>query len=105
MTVEQARRLALALPEATEQEHWGNPSFRIHGRIFATLPDREHLNVMIESLDIEAVVNENPQFCEELWWGKELRGVRVSMNRAAAPVVKSLLEAAWRRKAPKRLLT
>lgn len=31
------RRLALALPEASESSHMGNPDFRINDRIFATL--------------------------------------------------------------------
>ena len=105
ITIREVRQIALAFPEAAEQEHWGNPSFRIRGRIFATVPDEAHVNVMIDPFDVDAVVREDPDTCEELWWGKELRGVRVSMNRAAAPVVKSLLETAWRRKAPKRLLT
>lgn len=29
------RRLCLALPEATEQETWGDPTWRVRGRIFA----------------------------------------------------------------------
>ena len=29
------RAICLALPEATEKEAWGDPTFRIHGRIFA----------------------------------------------------------------------
>ena len=37
-------------------------------------------------------------------WGKQLVGVQVSLKHAAPTMVKSLLEAAWRRKAPKRLL-
>jgi hypothetical protein len=31
---EQARRLALGLPEAVEQDHHGRPSFRVAGKIF-----------------------------------------------------------------------
>jgi hypothetical protein len=31
------RRLALALPEASESSHMGNPDFRLNDRIFATL--------------------------------------------------------------------
>ncbi|MDP9379136.1 MAG: hypothetical protein M3Q29_03130 [Chloroflexota bacterium] len=33
---------------ALEQAHHGKPSFRVRRRIFATLPDDGHLNVMIE---------------------------------------------------------
>jgi hypothetical protein len=96
--------MALALPETTEQNHWGKPSFRIRGRIFATVPDERHVNVMIEPFDVEAAVLAEPESCEELWWGKELRGVRVSLPDAAPNMVAALLESAWRRKASKRLL-
>ena len=48
MTSEEARRLALALPEAVEQDHHGRPSFRVGGKIFATLWDEEHMNVMLD---------------------------------------------------------
>ena len=105
MTVAEVRKFALALPEVIEQQHWGNPSFRIRGRIFATVPDAEHLNVMIDPFDVEAVVREDPDACEELRWGKEIRGVRVSLNKAGSSMVETLLETAWRRKAPKRLST
>jgi hypothetical protein len=96
--------MALALPEAVEQEHWGNPSFRIRGRIFATVPDAGHLNVMLDPFDVEPVVREEPGSCEELLWGKRLVGVRIALKRAAPTMVKQLLEAAWLRKAPKRLV-
>ena len=38
-TLRRARQLALALPEATEQDHHGMASFRVRGKIFATVPD------------------------------------------------------------------
>ena len=104
MTVQEVRKFALALPEAVEQEHWGNPSFRIRGKIFATLPDEGHVNVMLDPFDVEPVVRDDPRSCEELMWGKQLVGVRVSSKQASPTMIKSLLEAAWRRKAPKRLL-
>jgi hypothetical protein len=101
VTVGQIRQLALAFPGTVEQEHWGNPSFRVRGRIFATVPDRGHVNVMIEPFDVDAAVRENPDSCEELLWGKEVRGVRVSLRDAAPEMVETLLRSAWRRKAPK----
>jgi hypothetical protein len=48
-------------------------------------------------------VRAEPDCCEELWWGKELRGVRVSLHNAAPAMVEALLHAAWKRKAPKSL--
>jgi hypothetical protein len=34
----EARRLALALPEVTEQPHFDMASFRVRGKIFVTVP-------------------------------------------------------------------
>lgn len=99
-----ARKLALALPGAVEVEHWGNPSFRVDGRIFATVPDPGHLNVMIDPFDVEGVVTLNPGACSELRWGREVGGVKVDLKRAPRELVGDLLEASWRRRAPRRLL-
>lgn len=37
--IEQLRAICLALPEATEKEAWGDPTFRVRDRIFA-MPKR-----------------------------------------------------------------
>jgi hypothetical protein len=97
------RTLALALPEAVEQDHFGRPSFRVRGRIFATLPDSEHLNVMIDAFDVDGVVREFPSACQELWWGKKLSGVRVNLHAAPPELISELLTTAWRRRAPRSL--
>ena len=95
----------MAMPEAVEQDHFGKPSFRVHSRIFATVPDPNHVNVMVDAFDVEPVVRENPKSCQELWWGKKLSGVRVSLPDADPAMLGALIDAAWRRKAPKRLLS
>jgi hypothetical protein len=94
----------MALPQATEEDHFGRPSFRVRGRIFATVPDPEHLNVMIDPLEVDGAVNDDPAACEPLMWGKQLRGVRVRLRVAEPEMVRVLLAAAWRRKAPRSLL-
>jgi hypothetical protein len=103
MDIETARNIALSFPEAVEQDHFGNPSFRVRGRIFATVPDGTHLNVMIDPFDVDAVVRAEPESCAEILWGKEVRGVRVSLPRASPAMIDELLRVAWKRKAPKRL--
>ena len=103
-SLREARAIALSLPGAVEAEHFGSPSFRIDGRIFATVPDATHLNVMIDPFDVEAAVRLDPEACSELWWGKEIRGVKVELHRANRALIGDLLAAAWRRRAPKRLL-
>jgi hypothetical protein len=54
---------------------------------------------------VDALVRETSESCEELWWGKKLSGVRVSLRDADPAVVKALVEAARKRKAPKRLVS
>ncbi len=105
VTVSQVRRLALALGEAVEVPHHGFPSFRVQGKVFATLPDEEHLNIMIDPDEVGAAVAEAPEACSELWWGKKRSGVRVRLAGAEVGLVGELLSDAWRRKAPKRLLS
>jgi hypothetical protein len=101
---EQARELALALPEAVEQDHHGRPSFRVGGRIFATLWDEDHMNVMTDEGGVLTAVHREPEICAEVWWGKRLTAVRVDLRRAAPQLLQNLLTEAWEIKAPKRLL-
>lgn len=104
MHVRDVRALALAWPDTSEEDHFGHPSFRVRGRIFAAVPDPEHLNVMIDPFDVDGVVKEDPAACEPLLWRKQLRGVRVKLRVASPELVQDLLAAGWRRKAPRALL-
>ena len=101
---EQARQLALALPEAVEQDHHGRPSFRVADKIFATQRDENHMNVMLDEGGILTAVHAEPRTCEEIWWGKRLTAVRVDLRRVDPEMLANFLEEAWERKAPKRLL-
>ena len=85
MDAEDVRGFALSLPEATEEPHFDSASFRIRGRIFATLPpegDRAH--VFVDQDETRAAVEEDPAAFHELWWGKKLSGVRVDLAAATA---------------------
>jgi hypothetical protein len=93
-----ARRIALELPEAVEQDHHGRPSFRVGGKIFATLWDAGHMNVMLEEDGITTAVQAHPGTCEEVYWGKRLAAVRVDLGQAEAKLLQSLLEDAWETK-------
>jgi hypothetical protein len=101
---ERARQLALALPEAVEQDHHGRPSFRIAGKIFATQWDDDHMNVMLDEGGILTAVHTMPETCEEVWWGKRLAAVRVNLACVDPEALASLLAEAWEGKAPSRLL-
>ena len=105
MELDAVRHWALSLPEATEEPHFDMSSFRIGGKIFATVaPEGSTLNVFVDESEIRAFVAASPSVFEELWWGRKLRGVRVNLSAASEAEVFELLEGAWRRKAPKRLI-
>src|SRR5438874_1598289 len=95
VTVEAARQLALALPDVVERDHHGRPSFRVEGRIFATLWDPVHINVMLDEPGIHTAAEDNPRICEVVWWGRRLAAVRVDLRRVEPDLLSELLEDAW----------
>jgi hypothetical protein len=103
-TLAQARKLALALPEATEQDHHEMTSFRVKGKIFATVPDASHLRIMVDEAEIRAAVAENPNACQEFYWGKRLACVVVDLRAATSALANELLFEAWACKAPSALV-
>jgi hypothetical protein len=103
ITPSQAAALALALPEAVQADHHGRPSFRVTGKIFATLPDPTHMNVMLDEPGIRTAVQARPDACAERWWGKRLAAVQVDLERSDAALLTELLTDAWEGKAPARL--
>lgn len=104
MTLEQVRAFALSLPRTREEPHFHYTSFRINGRIFATAPPGgELLHVFLDQPSRVAALDAEPDFLQELPWGKRIVGLRVLLPAAKPAAVKVLLEKAWRLKAPKKL--
>jgi hypothetical protein len=99
VTSDEVRAVALSFEGAVEQDHHGRPSFRVGGKIFATLWTDEQLNVMLPGDRIEQVVADEPQRCEAVWWGKRLAAVRVRLPAADDKLVEPLLAEAWQRRA------
>ncbi len=99
------RRLALALPQSAEAPHHDMTSFRVAGKIFATMPPGGgRVHVFLDDEVIDAYRAEYPDAVEELWWGSTRRGCRVVLARATTPLVREMLTESWRRRAPKRVL-
>ena len=72
------RRLALALPETAEAPHHDMTSFRVAGKIFATMPpEGGRVHVFLDDEAVDAYCAEFPGAVEELWWGSKRRGCRV----------------------------
>lgn len=92
LTPEAARELALALPDAVEEDHHGKPSFRVGGKIFATLWDDSRMNVMLDEGGILTAVDAHPDVCEPVHWGKRLAAVGVRLPAADGELLAELLE-------------
>ena len=105
MKVAQVRQFALSLPQASEEPHFHYASFRVHGKIFATLPpEGDHLHVFVAEEERQAALAVDPGFLEKLHWGKKVVGLRVTLAKAKPKVVQRLLTQSWARKAPKALV-
>ncbi len=99
------RRIALSLPASAEAPHHDMTSFRVAGKIFATVPpEGGRVHVFLEADEVAAYCAEFPGAVEELWWGKKLAGCRVVLPQATSAMVRELLMESWRRRAPKKLL-
>lgn len=105
ISVSRIRDFALALPGASEEPHFDMTSFRVLGRIFATVAaDEARLHVFLDEDAAQGCVLEDPVAFELLRWGPRIRGVRVLLTTAGPDRVLELVEESWRRKAPRRLV-
>jgi hypothetical protein len=104
MKLDDVRRFALSLPEATEEPHFEYTSFRVKRKIFATAPRTgEHVHIFVSDEKREPALNMYPEFIEKLFLGAKVCGLRVLLKKAKPQVVTDLLLQAWLRKAPKAL--
>ena len=96
MKLDEARAFAHTLPDTTEEPHFDMQSFRVRGKIFATVPpDGDHLHIFVSEDETRAAVAENLNGCEELHWGKKLVGVRATLSQTPSELVRELLESAY----------
>jgi hypothetical protein len=104
-TVDDVRRLALALPEATEQETWDvDITFRVRGKIFAiTGPDATGVSIKASPDDQAALVGSDPGTFQPSAYTGRFGWVTVQLAAVSLPLLDQLLRSAWRRTAPKRL--
>ena len=105
MRASDVRRLARALPEAEERETWGEATFRVRGRIFAMLsPDGAHASVKAAPEEQAALVGSDPETFAVAAYTGRFGWVRVTIARVDPAEMRELLEEAWRRTAPRRLV-
>ena len=91
MTLRQARKYALSLPETTEEPHFAYSSFRVRGKIFATVPPLgAHLHIFVEEDQRAPLIAAQPDAFEALHWGAKVVGIKVRLECANAATVNRL---------------
>ena len=85
----------------SNRDHHSRPSFRVNEKIFATIWDENHVNVMLDPVRIMEVARDNPRSCAEFWWGRQLRCVSVDARYASEKLLAKLFKEAWQRKTKK----
>jgi len=105
VTLATVRRLALALPGVEEGLSYGTPGFRVRGKFLARLwEDGETLVVKYGDDERDFRMQADP---ETFFITDHYRGyptVLVRLPRVTTADLKEVLEEAWRRQAPRRLV-
>lgn len=102
---QEARKLALELPEAQEQPHFDKPSFRVRGKIFATLSAPEQrLTLKLAAADQMALNLLDGDACKPVpgYWGAQ-GWTEVYLAHIGKEQLRGLLLQSWKQVAPKRL--
>ncbi|GGS06233.1 hypothetical protein GCM10010236_70900 [Streptomyces eurythermus] len=103
---EDVRRIALSLPDTTEKVAWSMPTFRVAGKMFATLPEDEtSIAVRCPKDERDELVLAEP---DKFWIaGHEAQFAWVRARLAALEdeqELRDILADSWRQAAPPRLL-
>ncbi|MFT4246877.1 MAG: MmcQ/YjbR family DNA-binding protein [Pseudomonas sp.] len=103
-----ARELALSLPHAEERDHFGSPSFRVKGKIFAQLSPHsnsvECALVKLSAADQGALIMSSPgTFSSVPQWGHH-GWTYVQLATVEASFFNGLLRQSWQLVAPRRLV-
>ncbi|MBW8092197.1 MmcQ/YjbR family DNA-binding protein [Streptomyces hygroscopicus subsp. hygroscopicus] len=105
-TADDVRSIALSLPQTTEKIAWSMPTFRVAGKMFATLPEDEtSMAVRCPKEEREELVLAEP---EKFWVaGHEAGSAWVRVRLAALEdlaELRDILLDSWRQAAPASLL-
>jgi hypothetical protein len=105
LTEDDARALALEMPEAVEKAHMGQADFRVRDRIFATLPKPGQMGLRLQPAEQAAVLATAPQtfVAAAGAWGRQGWTI-VQLEHADPEELRELVVEAWRRRAPKTLV-
>ncbi len=96
----------MALPQVEERDHFGTPSWRIGGKIFAQMAQAQTANNAILKLPRarqDILFEVRPETFTPAVWGR-LVWCTVNLDQIEADELADLVRSAWLEVAPKRLL-
>ncbi|MFE9116511.1 MmcQ/YjbR family DNA-binding protein [Streptomyces sp. NPDC007172] len=106
-TAEDVRRIALGLPGATEKLAWGKPTFRVAGKIFASLGDDDAwMGVKCPKEDRDELIAAEPdKFFLREGHDDHYAWLRVRLAALTGDdELSAILIDSWRQAAPRRLV-
>jgi hypothetical protein len=105
ITLDDVRALASALPEVTEQPHFGMPAFRVRDKLFvAVSEDGTRGQLHLGESHVRSAIAADPAAFRELRRGDLLLGLEVDLTTVADEHFGPLVVLAWRDSAPRRLV-
>ncbi len=106
MTGDDLRRMALALPETTEKVTWDvDITFRVRDKIFAVMgEDGGGASIKASLAAQQALVASDPETFSVSAYTGRYGWTTVNLARIEADELHELVEEAWRRTAPKKLV-
>jgi hypothetical protein len=105
MTGDDARRLALSLPETEERETWGHPTFRVRDKMFGAMDEAgTSMTVKATKEAQAALVGSEPETFSVPAYVGQHGWVAVRLDRVDPEELAELVEEAWRMTAPKRVI-
>jgi hypothetical protein len=106
VTLSEARKSALALPEVEEKSHFNQPDFRVKGKIFAVLhAERNEIMVKLSAIDQSVFCSFDKAVIYPVpgGWGK--RGAAfVNLKKVKKRMFLDALTTAWKTTAPPKLV-
>lgn len=105
VTVAAFRKLALSLPDATEQPHFVRTSFRVKKKIFATMTkDGTEAMVRVKPMTrLKQLLTEQPEvFFDYGGWTWKNGAIGVRLSKVSAKLFRELVTASHAQIAPKR---
>ena len=106
ITIEQARKAALSLPETEEKPHFDLTSFRVKNKIFATIhADKNYVMVKLSAIDQSVFCSYNKEviFPVPGGWGKQ-GATFINLKKVKKSMLIDAMTTAWKTTAPPKLV-